>query len=208
MSLFQRCIGWRRRCSWFSAEDWPRLSQTCLIRFSDLVIPNGLFRMITCDVFDLNAVVDGRTLRWTVRTDLPGGTRIIVSVSRRYVDTRGDECVWSLWGDSVLLTATGPGDCVEAKGALNIDEGDAHGLSRFNELLGPYSSGIVNPVGPEIQVQVTVGARQPMKAFGKNNCNLSGGMVSNSGGINIVREVAVVSVEMCRENQPIDVDES
>src|SRR5687768_13720060 len=148
--------------------------------------------MITCDIFDLNAVVEGRTLRWSVSTDLPGGTRLIVDISRRYTNTRGDSCLWSLWGDAVLLTATGPGDRNGATGILNIDEGDAHGLARFNELLGPYSSGTVNPVRPEIHVQVTVGARQPMKAFGKNNCNLAGGMVADSGGINVVREEVIV----------------
>ena len=162
--------------------------------------------MITCDLFDLDASVLGRTLRWSVSTDLPGGTRIIVDVSRRYINTRGDQRIWSLWGDGILLTATGPGSRNGAAGTLNIDEGDAHGLSQFNELLGPYSSGILKPVGPEIYVQVTVGARQPMKAFGKNNCNLAGGMVADSGGINIVREELVVSAEMRQEYQPIDVE--
>jgi hypothetical protein len=64
----------------------------------------------------------------------------------------------------------------------------------------------VKPVAPEIHVQVTVGARQPMKAFAKNNCNLTGGMVAESGGINIVREEVVVSAEMRREYQPIEVE--
>lgn len=162
--------------------------------------------MITCDVFDLDAVVEGRTLRWTASTDLPGGTRLIVSISRRYTNTRGEECLWSLWGDAVLLTATGPGDRNGATGSLDIDEGDARGLSQFNELLGPYSSGTVQPVGHEIHVQVTVGARQPMKAFGKNNCNFAGGMVADSGGINIVREEVVVLAEMRREYQPTEAE--
>lgn len=162
--------------------------------------------MITCDVFDLHVVVEGRTLRWSISTDLPGGTRLGVGVSRRYINTRGDQCLWSLWSEAVLLTATGPGDRNGAMGTLNIDEGDAHGLSQFNELLGPYSSGTMKHVGPEIHVQVTVGARQPMKAFGKNNCNLAGGMVVDSGGINIVEEEVVVSAEMRREYQPIEVE--
>jgi len=162
--------------------------------------------MITCDAFDLDLVVEGRTLRWTVSTDLPGGTRLIVDVSRRFINTRGDKCLWSLWNDAVLLIATGPGDRNVATGTLNVDEGDAHGLSQFNELLGPYSSGVAKPVGPEIYVEVTVGARQPMKAFGKNNCNLVGGMVAVSGGINIVRGEVVVSSEMRREYQPIEVE--
>lgn len=80
--------------------------------------------MITCDAFDLNLVVEGRTLRWTVSTDLPGGTRLIVDVSRRYINTRGDKCLWSLWNDAVLLTATSPGDRNVATGTLNVDEGD------------------------------------------------------------------------------------
>ena len=162
--------------------------------------------MMTCDVFDLLVLVEGRTFRWTVSTDLPGGTRIIVDVSRRYNDTRGDECLWTLWNDAVLLTPTGPGDRNGATGTVDIDAGDAQGLSKFSELLGPYSSGIATPIGPAVYVEVTVGARQPMKAFGKNNCNLSGGMVVESGGINIVRKEAVFSVEMRREYQPIEVE--
>jgi hypothetical protein len=159
--------------------------------------------MITCDVFDLDAVVEGRTLRWSVSTDLPGGTRLIVDISRRYTNTRGDECLWTLWGDAVLLTPTVRGDRNGASGTLNVDDGDARGLLQFNKLLGPYSSGTVRPVGTDIHVQVTVGARQPMKAYGKNNSNLAGGMVAESGGINIVREEVVVLAEMNSEYQPI-----
>ena len=45
-----------------------------------------------------------------------------------------------------------------------------------------------------------------MKAFGKNNCNLSGDMVAESGGINTVRNEIVLSAEMRRDYQPIDVE--
>ncbi len=164
--------------------------------------------MVTCDVFDLHITVNDRMLGWNLSTDLPGGTRVMVDVFRRFTNTRGDPCVWSLWSDAILLTPTGPGDRNGASGNLNIDSGDAHGLSRFNALLGPYSSGILKPVDAEVHVQVTVGARQPMKAFGKNNCNLTGGMVVESGGINIVREEVVVVVEMRPEYQPIQFEAS
>lgn len=160
--------------------------------------------VITCDVFDIHAAVEGRILRWSVSTDLPGGTRLIVDVSRQYTDARCDKCVWSLWNDAVLLTPTGPGDRNGAIGTLNIDEGDAHGLSRFNKLLGPYSAGILKPVEHDLFLQVTVGARQPMKAFGKNNCNLTGDMVVDSGGINIVRKELALWVEIRHDYQPIE----
>src|SRR5882762_8403676 len=97
--------------------------------------------MITCDIFELNVTAEGRTLRWSISTDLPGGTCVSVSVSRSFVNTRGNECVWLLWDGAILLTGTGPGDRNGAAGELNIDEGDAHGLKSFNELLGPYSAG-------------------------------------------------------------------
>jgi hypothetical protein len=162
--------------------------------------------MITCDVFDLDASIDGRTLHWKISTDLPGGTRIIVSVFRLYTNTGGDQCVWILWDDAVLLTPTGSGDCNGASGTLNIDQGDKNALAQFNELLGPYSSGVTSPIGDELRVQATVGGRQPLKAFGKNNCNLSGAMVVEASPVNIVREEVVLEVEMRPEFQPIEVD--
>ena len=160
--------------------------------------------MICCDVFDLHADIDGRVLHWSVSTDLPGGTRLIVGISREYTDTRGDKCIWSLWENAILLGPTGTGDRNGASGTLDIDEGDAHGLRRFNELLGSYSSGISTPVGDEIRIQAIVGARQPMKAFGKSNCNLAGDMVFDSGGINIVQEQATLTFAMRPEYQPIE----
>src|SRR5262249_1094889 len=137
--------------------------------------------MIVCDEFVLIANVRERTLEWSVHTDLPGGTRLIVDISRHYNNTRGDLCLWNLWNDAIILWTTGPGDLNGGTGSLNIDDGDAHGLANFSELLGPYSSGTVNLVGAEIYVQATIGARQPLKAFGKNNCNLAGNMVSVAG---------------------------
>lgn len=130
-----------------------------------------------------------------------------MDVSRLYTDTRGDQCIWNLWNDAVLLTPVGPGDRNGANGSLDIDEGDAHGLSRFNELLVPYSSGIQKLIDHDVRVQATVGTRQPLKAFGKNNCNLEGGMVFNSGGINIVREEVILQIEMLSKYQPIEVEE-
>lgn len=162
--------------------------------------------VITCDIFDLSVVVENRTIRWSVSTDLPGGTQFIVDVSRRYTDTRGDSCLWSLWSGRVVLTEKSIGDRNGATGIVSIDDGDACGLAQFNELLGPYSSGTLGPVGPEIHVEATVGARQVMKAFGKNNCNLAGDMVANSGGINIVQAQVIVSVEMRPEYQPVEVE--
>ena len=163
--------------------------------------------MITCNVFDLQLAVDGRKLRWQISTDLPGGTRVIVDIRRYYENSEGEQQLWMLWSDSILLTNTGPGDFNGAAGEIDIDEGDARGLVEFNRLLGPYSSGAVKPVGPEVHVQATVGLRQPLKAFGKNNCNLSGDMVSeDSRGMHFVEREASASLEMSGKFQPVQRD--
>ena len=88
--------------------------------------------------------------------------------------------------------------------APSTSKGDAHGLEQFNESLVPYSAGILKPVSPQLHVSATVGARQPMKAFGKNNCNRDGGMVSDAGDTKIVREEVVLALEMRPEFQPIE----
>lgn len=131
--------------------------------------------MIQCDVFEIEATVTpDRQVEWQVFTDLPCGTRVIYGFARLYTNYSDRPCVWTLEGDSVLLERSARGDLNGASGCLNIDQGDAAALQKFNKKLGDHSAGIKTPLSDDVRLSFTVGLRQPLKAFGKRNENLDG----------------------------------
>jgi hypothetical protein len=104
----------------------------------------------------------------------------------------------------VEVLTTDQGDLNGATGELEVDKGDKAGLAEFGELAGPYSKGIKEPVSDELTVSFILGARQPLRAFGKNNINLTGSMVRDSGGINVVSIESSVLVPIKPQLQPVD----
>ena len=163
--------------------------------------------MIECNNFEIEIEIEEtkkRKLSWSFFTDLPCGTKVIISVERFYKDHDDSDCVWTLYNEGIEVTKTDNGDFNGNHGELVVDNADSVAFEDFNENLGPYSSGIKTPVTDSITVEVVVGARQPLKAFGKNNINMAGSQVVQSGNINVVRVSKNVSVPIKDKFQPLD----
>ena len=163
--------------------------------------------MPECNIFDIDlelAEQENRKLMWRVYTDLPCGTVLSYSCDRTYIDYEGAVCLWTLDHGAVEVSPTARGDLNGGSGEVQIDHGDQSALEEFNELLGSYSKGIKTPVGDELRVSFVLGARQPLRAFGKSNIRLSGAMVREAGGINVVESEAVISAPIQHRYQPVE----
>lgn len=157
--------------------------------------------MVTCDVFDLQVdVIEDRLLQYEFHTDLPAGTRVIVVCTRDYEDMRGEGRVWRGYSSMVELRAPISGPLFGQKGIIDVRLSDQKGLNLFREIRG--SSKIRTPVGDDLTLALTVGARQRHRAFGRYNCDLSGKKVENSGGINVVEVRCSVKLPMDGDLQP------
>ncbi len=162
--------------------------------------------MIECSIFDVKIEVVGnpkRVIKWKFFTDLPCGTNVIVSCKRIYQDYDGDDCVWSLENDTYIVEPTDSGDLSGAKSKFDVDKADKDAQKEFNESINQYSSGIKTPVSNEIIIRFSVGGRQKLKAFGKQNKNLVGSMVSESGRVKVVLVESRVELPIKPEYQPL-----
>jgi len=167
----------------------------------------GAIEMITCDLFELSLEIEqtpnGPELVYKFWSDLPAGTLAGVSVTRTYRDMDGVECLWTLFDDEVQLTKGVMGDYSGGAGRVNIAQGDREGSEEFEDMLGDLSYGISTPVGDEITVNVSVGGRQRLRVFGRNNSNLIGQMVAEEGGIMVAEVRGVVILPLDPGLQPL-----
>jgi hypothetical protein len=161
--------------------------------------------MIECDAFDVEIKViesPDRIIAWELFTDLPCGTKVIVSCNRVYKDYDDEECVWTLDDDTFIVEPTSHGDLNGAKNKFDVDKADKKALVKFNDSITQYSSGIKTTVSDEINLSFIVGGGQIIKAFGKYNGNLTGSMVFDSGGIQIIEVESKVILPMSPKYQP------
>ncbi len=163
-----------------------------------------------CDTFEAEARLDieRRVLAWRYWTDLPAGTRISLDISRRYLAYDGRETLWTLHDEALLATAGARGDFNGGSGEISIDDGDLAARSDFESGLDHFSAGMKGLPGPAIHVSFCVGARQQIKAFGRDNVNLAGGMVELSGTTHIVLAERIVDCAMASVASPISEEES
>ncbi len=163
--------------------------------------------MIKCDVFELELDLDtsgpSPMLEYRYWTDLPCGTKVILELTRSYRDSDNDLCLWTLFEEDFSLSR---GDLVDfngGSGVLDVFAGDRNGLKEFEEFeRDDPSSVIVTPVSDEISTSVVVGIRQRLRAYGKNNKNLTGAKVDKSGGLKTVSVERRVRCPMLPELQP------
>mgnify|MGYP003635139345 FL=1 len=165
--------------------------------------------MLTCDLFELSLTLKQNAsghpvIEFSYYTDLPAGTRVILSCERTYNDMQDEECVWVGYNAVIFVEPAFYGDFNGGSGQIDVVESDQKALALFNEINSSFSSGVKTPVSDDIRVDLTVGARQRLRAFGKNNCELSGQMVECSGGVNVVRVSESLTIPMLPELQPID----
>jgi hypothetical protein len=162
--------------------------------------------VLTCNLFELALALhnDGRTaiLEYLFYTDLPAGTRVILSCERSYTNLRGDKCVWVGHDEAALAKPSIRGDYNGAQGEIDVAASDRRALDRFRQIKNTFSSGITSPVSDTLTVTATVGARQPLKEFGKNNRYLSGRMVYDRGGVNVVEVCKSIVIPIQKESQP------
>jgi len=123
---------------------------------------------------------------------------------RIYTDYDDDQRVWTLEGDSVIIERSDRGDLNGASGSFYVDRGDAEVFRKFNDSLSDYSSGMKTPLLDEIRLSFTVGLRQPLKAFGKRNENLSGGMVDDKDKMKVVQVERLVLAPIDPKYRPME----
>jgi hypothetical protein len=160
--------------------------------------------MIECNRFDVSvsfADSEVPTIRYRILTDLPAGTRAIISAYRIYLDYEGNECVWSLFWDDFFF-GKAEGDVNGIEGTIDINTGDKIARKEFEDTLSDYSSGIEGELSNEIIVDATVGLRQRLKIFGKNNCNLLGQCVHDDGTMHLVKSGTSIFYPISDENSP------
>ena len=164
--------------------------------------------MVQCNIFDfkldLKKSSNGAKVVYKYWTDLPCGTLVGLCFFRLYKDNADNDCMWTLFEEELTVAPKELGDFNGGHGTLYVERGDRNALEEFeDEAFGEFGTGINGRVSDEITFVLTVGARQRIKAFGKNNCNLSGSEVFESGGINIVEVEASILLPLEEELQPL-----
>ncbi len=161
--------------------------------------------MIRCDYFELVLHLgernERRTLRYSYRTDLPAGTLAIVTCSRRYQDREGNDQLWLMASERVSVEPTADGDLNGGDGTIDIDVGDAAGRVRFDQL-GGFSKGIRGEVSDQVCLELIVGGRQRLEAFGAGNRNLRGAMVTEESPVHVVEVSDAVIAPIRGEHKP------
>lgn len=164
-------------------------------------------RMVECNLCELAVDLveqDGTQLiRYFFYTDLPVGTRVILSCHRTYTNVQGEQCVWLGYGEAVLTKPSANGSYSGAEGLIDVAVSDRLACERFNQTRSTFSPGIASAVSSVLTVVLTVGARQPRKDFGRNNINLSGRMVHSRGELNVVNVFKKIEVPLSNEFQPV-----
>ena len=165
--------------------------------------------MIRCDMFALEVTVERAAhslLEIRLTTDLPAGALVIVDCARTYETLRERQALWTVFNERFEVKPRVRGDFNGFTVSVDVDAGDEQASSEFEESLSDFSAGIRAPVSDSVTVTATLGGRQRLRPFGRNNENLSGSEVTTDGGIKIARAVVEVSVPMRAELQPLAED--
>ncbi len=164
--------------------------------------------MITCDLFELQLELsdsDNRSLKYMFYCDLPAGTRVVLSCQRTFKNTRGETCLWVGFNTALEIQSNVHGDYNGGVGVIDVDASDRKAFEQFKQINKGFSGGIQTPVSDNFTVVLTVGARQRLKAFGRNNSSLNGDMVGENGGINVVEVEKSCKIPVKDELQPLAV---
>lgn len=162
--------------------------------------------LLTCDLFELRLALTGGDcpkVEYLFYTDLPAGPVVIISCYRTYENMRGEKCVWAGYDGKRELIPNAHGDFSGGKDIVDVYNSDKQGFEFFNALSSSFSAGIKTRVSDEFIVSITLGGRQRLRAFGKNNSGMNGQMVSKAGEINVVQVSANIVVPMAEEFQPL-----
>ena len=162
--------------------------------------------MVTCDVFELKLnLTDGDTpaIDYVFYTDLPAGTRVVLSCQRTFVNMRDEQSLWVGYNEALEVKPSIHGDYNGGRGRIDVVSSDKKALQLFNQINSSLSPGIKSSVSDAFTVVLTVGARQRLRQFGKKNSELSGQMVSKRGDISVIEVSRSVHVPMKPSFQPL-----
>lgn len=161
-----------------------------------------------CEIFEAEVGLGGSPgrpeIHYKLWTDLPAGTLMALSCYRSYLSWRNERAVWVMAEDELIVRPNVLGDFNGAQGVISVEKADLHAKKEFEQRLkSGFSAGIQTPVGDEVELIFTVGARQRLKAFGKNNRNLAGPLVQEEGGVRFVELRKKVKVPLRSDLQPL-----
>jgi hypothetical protein len=144
--------------------------------------------MIMCNLFDVVVKVNNNenpVVVFAIKTDLPVGTQIIYSTDRLYKDAQGEDSLWV--GQGERLTVIEGGEC---KGSIDINSSDRLAFEYYRQInLGSSPTGMSNELSDTVIITFTVGGRQKLREFGRNNINLFGSLVKDCAGVKIVESI-------------------
>jgi len=145
-------------------------------------------KTITCNMFDVNWNIKGNTLTFSLSTDLPDDTDIMVSVSRGYLE-KGDSYEYAINYFSEKSTV----NKYHSNHSVTIDDDvwEAE-LKAFQDKMAGVGFGFeVAKVSEEIGINFLVPINQSNPLYGDKNINLDGNVVSTSGLRTISKELKI-----------------
>ena len=164
--------------------------------------------MVQCDVFEVKVDLEDESGRpylvWTFHTDLLAGTQVILACERTFSDMLGATCLWTGHNERLEVHPNVHGNYNGANGRIEVYASDKKARELFEEISTGSAPAIKTPVSDEMILSFTVGARQKLRAYGRNNTELRGKMVSANGDINVVVVSKSICIPMQRELQPLD----
>ena len=164
--------------------------------------------MVTCNVFELTLSViggDRPRVEYSLHTDLPVGTQVIISCDRTFEDKRGSLRVWVGYNETLNLMPSLQNGFSEYRGIIDVVESDKQAFDLFRKIRNSSfpPPGNKTPISDIFTVILTVGARQRLREFGKYNANLSGLMVSEWGVVNVIEVRRDNFLPMSPDFQPV-----
>jgi hypothetical protein len=161
--------------------------------------------MIACNLFEVNLSVSGEEnpiVDYLFYTDLPAGTQVILSCQRTYLDLRGSLSLWVGYNERLTVVPSVQDGYCGCRGRIDVVASDKKASDLFKQINSNSPPGISTPVSEMFTIVLTVGGRQRLKEFGRNNSELSGNLVSDRGGIKVVEVSREIRIPMKSAFQP------
>lgn len=161
--------------------------------------------MVTCNLFELRLSIlnhDDPIVSYDFRTDMPPGTRVILTCQRTYLDASGSLSLWIGYNEMITLEAPIQDGCCQHHGQIDIDSSDQKAFDLFGRINSGDSPGVSTSISEEVTIVLTVGARQRLREFGRNNADLVGKMVLEDGDIRYVEISESILIPMNPAYQP------
>lgn len=146
--------------------------------------------MPECNLFQLNATFADAPqpcLKVRLQTDLPVGTQVFISLTRRYTYVTGESRIWTLYQSGPhqidMVSPNAAAEFEEVIDLRQIEKGDKKAFAFFQRI-GDFRKALQSPVSDEISIRCVLPLSQISKGlrnvFGKGNVNLTGPLVQTN----------------------------